>query len=249
MRTLLIIICSLLIIPVATAQEFVTDESIETTVMAEDDQLKILYFTASWCGPCRYMKPVMKSIQEDPAIKVTIYKMDIDKNSADNMMGVRSVPTYYFIRNGKLLGSAVGARDRETMVSMINKYTKSEKEGSELKYKLKPSSYDLIAGSHPKLTVKNLTKIWHNGDQLNTLAWNIYTNLTAEQDIECALILAQRSIELENTSGRLSTYAHLLFKNGDSKKAKKAALAARKKAKKSRESTTAIDKLLEDIQA
>jgi len=221
----------------------------ETTVIAQDDELKVLYFTASWCGPCRYMKPIMKSIQDDTSLKVSIYKMDIDKNSVDNMMGVRSVPTYYFIRNGKLLGSAVGARDRKTMVSMINKHIKSKKEGTELKYKLKSSSYDLIAGSHPKLTVKNLNKLWHNGDQLNKLAWNIYTNLTDQQDIECALILAQRSIELENTSGRLSTYAHLLLKNGDSKKAMKIAKKARKSALKNNESTQIIDDFIKGIQA
>ncbi len=249
MKYLFVIICSLFIAPFITAQEWVTDDDMEKNVMVNDNEVKVLYFTASWCGPCKMMKPIMKTIVEDESVKTSIFKMDIDKNSVDNLMNVRSVPTYYFIRNGKLLGSAVGARSRETMVGLISKYDASSDEGTVLSYELKPSKFTMIAGAHAKLTLRNLNRIWYNGDQLNTLAWNIYTNLVDEKDISCALVLIQRSIELKEQSTNLSTYAHLLHKSGDSKKALKVAKNARKIAKKTRQSTQAIDSFIAQLQA
>lgn len=249
MRTLLIIICSLLIISVATAQEFVTDESIETTVMAEDDQLKILYFTASWCGPCRYMTPIMISIQEDPSLNVAIYKLDIDKNKTDNILGVSSVPTYFFMKNGRLLGRTGGARQKTDMVKLIQRYDATKVSGELLAYRGKPSQYEIVAGTHPRLTVKNLETIWHNSKELNRVSKEISQVLTDPKDIEYALVLIQRSIELETTTSNLSTYAHLLNKSGDSKKAMKMAKKARKNAIKNEESTQIIDDFIAQLQA
>ncbi|MDP5078260.1 MAG: thioredoxin domain-containing protein, partial [Nonlabens sp.] len=100
MRHLLILFCSLFTLLTIQAQEYVTDATLEKTVVVNDDELKILYFTAVWCGPCKMMAPVMASLDTDPAVPVSIYKLDTDKNKADDFLRVRSIPTYYFIKNG-----------------------------------------------------------------------------------------------------------------------------------------------------
>jgi thiol-disulfide isomerase/thioredoxin len=62
MRILFIITFSLFLSISLQAQDDVTDATMEERVMANDDQIKVLYFTAPWCGPCKYMAPIIKSI-------------------------------------------------------------------------------------------------------------------------------------------------------------------------------------------
>lgn len=134
MRILLITICSLFITTAAQAQDYVTDATLEQTAMAQDNELKILYFTAVWCGPCKVMAPVMASIDSDPKLAVTVYKLDTDKNKADNILNIRGIPTYYFMKNGVVLGSSMGAHSKKVMEQLIAKYDAMPVTGKRLAY-------------------------------------------------------------------------------------------------------------------
>ncbi|WP_240642292.1 thioredoxin family protein [Nonlabens xiamenensis] len=246
MRILFLISCSLFLMT-ATAQDYITDEQMEETVMVEDDQVKLLYFTAPWCGPCRYMAPVMKSIAEDPSVNVKIYKMNTDDNKTDDILRVNSIPTYFFIKNGRKLGQSGSVMKREDLVKMIERHDRMKVSGDRLAYKGKPSQYELVAGAHEKLSVKNLETLWYAPHQLNELAWKIYQNLSEEKDLNCALVLANRSIELETFTSNLETKAHLLYKLNQNAQAKKAALKAKRHAQKNGDFTGIIDELLDKL--
>lgn len=247
MYKILFISLLMLVSQLSTAQEWVTDDSLESTVMLEDNQLKVLYFTASWCGPCRYMKPVIADLASDNKVDARFYKLDIDKNVTNNILGVRSVPTFFYIKNGRLLGRSVGARSGKEMRKLIEKHDAMKVTGEKLAYRGKKSKYQLVAGAHQKLTVDNLKKIWENPTQLNQLAQNIHDKLTDPKDIECAIILSKRAIELDNNTNYQLTYARLLHKSGDTKKAIKTVKKARKTAKRNRQSTTAMDQFIAEI--
>jgi len=71
----------------------------------------LFYFTASWCGPCQKIKPLLEKISEgvDPS-KLEIYMIDIDEN--DNIASefkIRSVPTFYLYHKKELKGQTGGA--------------------------------------------------------------------------------------------------------------------------------------------
>lgn len=244
MHKLLITYCSLLIGFTVTAQDFITDATMEETVMAADNELKILYFTATWCGPCRSMAPIVKAIDADPAVPVTIYKMDTDKNRTDDILNVRSIPTYYFMKNGRLLGSAMGAKSKDALLSLIKKHDAMPVKGSVLAYKGRTSKYKIIAGANQNLTVKNIETIWYNTQQLNSLSWKIYQQLTDKKDLLCALTMVDRSIELAAYPSNLETRAHILEKLGRNKEALKAAQTARNYALKGGEPTDIIETLI-----
>ncbi len=70
----------------------------------------VVYFTASWCGPCRMISPVFQELAEGASDKVTFLKCDVDEQpevAADAQ--VAAMPTFQFYKSGTLLHKLVGA--------------------------------------------------------------------------------------------------------------------------------------------
>ncbi|KAL4196777.1 hypothetical protein AMTRI_Chr04g247920 [Amborella trichopoda] len=76
-------------------------------------RLAILYFTAAWCGPCRFIAPVFEELASK-YLEVVFLKVDIDElKEVAARWNISSVPTFYFIKNGKELDKVVGADKTE----------------------------------------------------------------------------------------------------------------------------------------
>ncbi|KAJ4848132.1 hypothetical protein Tsubulata_034831 [Turnera subulata] len=72
-------------------------------------RLAILYFTATWCGPCRFISPVFTNLAAKYP-KVVFLKVDIDEaRDVAARYNISSVPTFFFIKNGKEIDQVVGA--------------------------------------------------------------------------------------------------------------------------------------------
>ena len=85
--------------------------------------LKILDFWATWCGPCKFMEPIIKDLEKDLKGKVEFEKINVDEDkdkAAKN--NVMSIPTYIILKDGKEEERIVGATSKEEFLKVIKKY-------------------------------------------------------------------------------------------------------------------------------
>jgi thioredoxin 1 len=79
----------------------------------EAGKLVVIDFTASWCGPCRFIAPVYAEFAKKYAV-VVFLKVDVDElKEVAAEYKVEAMPTFLFIKNGNKVDTVVGARKEE----------------------------------------------------------------------------------------------------------------------------------------
>ena len=96
-----------------------TKDKFENEVIKSDKPV-LIDFSAVWCGPCRMVAPIVDEIaEENPLIKVC--KVDVDEEpELAQAFGVSGIPMLVVVKNGKITASAVGARPKESIISLLN---------------------------------------------------------------------------------------------------------------------------------
>ena len=83
----------------------------------------IIDFYADWCGPCKRVAPIMESIAQEYEGKLTVYKVNVDKEQKLPLIfKVSGIPTVYFMPTEGQPLSQVGALSKEEYISIINKH-------------------------------------------------------------------------------------------------------------------------------
>ena len=74
-----------------------------------DNNLVLVDFWATWCGPCRMLGPTVETVAKEYDGKVTVVKCNVDdcEDIAVNY-GIRNIPTLLFFKGGQLVDKLVG---------------------------------------------------------------------------------------------------------------------------------------------
>ena len=82
----------------------------------------VLDFTATWCGPCKQLAPVLESIAAEYGDRIRVAAIDVDQEPVlAEQFVVRSMPTLVLLRDGREVGRVVGARSRAFVAGVIDR--------------------------------------------------------------------------------------------------------------------------------
>ena len=95
-------------------------KNIEAEKEIKSNELVVIDFFASWCGPCQMFMPIFdESSQKNKDIKM--FKMDIDNEiEYANKVGVQGVPTIVAFKDGKEIKRFSGYKSLEDLEEFIN---------------------------------------------------------------------------------------------------------------------------------
>lgn|SRR5690606_16246814 len=100
--------------------QIITDANFEELVKKSDKPV-LVDFTATWCGPCKMLSPVIEELATELEGKAVVGKIDVDENPTISVeFGIRSVPTLLFFKNGELVDRQVGVVPKAVLQEKLN---------------------------------------------------------------------------------------------------------------------------------
>ncbi|MEA5620210.1 thioredoxin family protein [Cronbergia sp. UHCC 0137] len=100
----------------------INDAEFENVVL-KAEQPVLVYFWASWCGPCQLMSPLINLAAKTYGDRLKIVKMEIDPNPTTvKHYQVEGVPALRLIKDRELLESIEGVIGKDKLLSFLDKH-------------------------------------------------------------------------------------------------------------------------------
>ncbi len=98
----------------------VNDDNFDSEVLQSDKPV-LVDFTASWCGPCRMVSPLVDQLAGEYDGRAKVAKVDIDESPATaRKYSIRGVPTLMVLKGGEVVTKMVGAAPKTKIAEMID---------------------------------------------------------------------------------------------------------------------------------
>jgi thioredoxin 2 len=102
-----------------------TDTTFEVEVRAAPTVVVDLW--APWCGPCRFVGPILEELSREWAGRLKVVKVNVDENQRLAIQhDARSIPTMLVMRDGKVVERIVGALPKPDLVARLQPHLKPQ---------------------------------------------------------------------------------------------------------------------------
>ena len=97
----------------------------ELTTYSKNNSTKLIVidFKATWCGPCKTIKPFIEYLKDNYK-NVDFYEIDIedeDTETITNTFDIKKLPTFIYYKNGDVCNSLFGT-NKNNIEDLINEY-------------------------------------------------------------------------------------------------------------------------------
>jgi len=100
--------------------EYIADEA-AFDALIKDEPVVVVDCTASWCGPCKLVAPLMDQLADEFDGKAKVSKLDLDSNKAvAKRFGIKSIPAVMFFKDGELVDTQVGVKPYSTFSEALS---------------------------------------------------------------------------------------------------------------------------------
>lgn len=83
-------------------------------------KVAVVDFSATWCGPCKMLAPIMEELSEEMAGQVEFYNADTDENMDLALVNkVTSIPALFLLRDGQIVDRMIGFQSKQALKNWI----------------------------------------------------------------------------------------------------------------------------------
>ncbi|WP_088240074.1 thioredoxin [Calothrix rhizosoleniae] len=101
---------------------FIPNET-EFDTLVKNETVLVVDCTATWCGPCKLISPLIDKLAEEYSDRAKVFKLDLDENrDVAKRFGIKSIPAVMFFKQGELMETLVGVKPYEEFTGAIEKY-------------------------------------------------------------------------------------------------------------------------------
>tara|TARA_Y100001958_G_C20975960_1_gene369070 strand:+ start:232 stop:591 length:360 start_codon:yes stop_codon:yes gene_type:complete len=97
------------------------DEDFESKI--KNEPIAVVQFSASWCSPCKVLRPVMEKLSVEYKDKMKTFYADIESDALNlgSQCGIRGVPTLILFKKGVEVDRLVGGVPENTVREFLDK--------------------------------------------------------------------------------------------------------------------------------
>jgi len=78
---------------------------------------------APWCGPCRFVSPILEQLAADFPGRLKVVKVNVDENpQLQRQFDARSIPTMVVLSGGRVVDRIVGAMQKQDLTIRLTPY-------------------------------------------------------------------------------------------------------------------------------